>query len=82
MSCTSATSCEAIGSDPTGAQQAAAWNGTAWSLQATPVPADGSSIALKAVSCLAADDCTATPGYTTFCDQTDPRQQWWLGRTP
>jgi hypothetical protein len=63
VSCTSATSCEAIGSDPTGAQQAAAWNGTAWSLQATPVPADGSSIALKAVSCLAADDCTAVGFY-------------------
>lgn len=63
VSCVSASFCEAIGSDPTGTQQAAAWNGTAWSLQATPMPADGSSIGLTAVSCVAADDCTAVGSY-------------------
>ena len=69
VTCLSAGFCEATGSDSTGTQDAAAWNGTAWSLQATPLPADGSSIDLTAVSCLAADACTAVGSYfsnTTF----------------
>ncbi|HEX6518949.1 MAG TPA: hypothetical protein VF070_02895 [Streptosporangiaceae bacterium] len=73
VSCVSASFCEAIGTGSSAAQEAAVWNGTAWSLQATPLPADGNDIGLRAVSCVAADSCTAVGFYTqnnTFAQLT------------
>jgi hypothetical protein len=78
VSCASARFCEAIGIGPDTTQQAAAWNGKAWSAQATPLPADGNSISLNAVSCVAADDCTAVGWYfqnTTF-NQLTLAERW------
>jgi hypothetical protein len=53
ISCSSANFCEAVGQGPSG-ENAAAWNGTSWTDQATPA---GS--ALTAVSCTAASSCEA-----------------------
>jgi hypothetical protein len=65
VSCVSATACEAVGLGPSSTQAAAAWNGTAWSVQTTPLPADGSDMALHAVSCVRANSCEAVGFYFT-----------------
>jgi hypothetical protein len=78
VSCASTSFCEAIGIGPDATQQAAAWNGTTWSAQAAPLPADGNDISLNAVSCVAADDCTAVGWYfqnTTF-NQLTLAEHW------
>jgi hypothetical protein len=62
VSCVSPRSCEAVGSGPSG-EDAERWNGTSWSPQATPAPADGSSIAMSAVSCPARGSCEAVGNY-------------------
>jgi hypothetical protein len=77
VSCVSASFCEAIGAG-NAAQEAAEWNGTAWLPQATPLPADGNANDLRAVSCVAADDCTAVGDYTqdTTFDQLTLAEHW------
>jgi hypothetical protein len=63
VSCTSPTACTAVGSyeASSGAHVTLAerWNGTAWTVQATPNPATPPRSALTAVSCVSASDCTA-----------------------
>lgn len=56
ISCSSATSCLAVGFSG-GQALAEGWNGTTWTIQPTPTPAGGSD--LEGVSCSAANDCTA-----------------------
>ncbi len=67
VSCTSATACTATGSASGSGEVpgtlAEHWNGTAWSIQATPTPAGASGSALSGVSCPSATDCTAA-GYS------------------
>ncbi len=63
VSCTSARACEAVGyymnsSDDT-FTLAERWNGTTWSVQATPNPTGATSSSLDAVFCTAADACEA-----------------------
>jgi len=61
VSCTSATSCFAVGfggSTPL----AAHWNGTTWTTQATPSP--GPSGAFSGVSCTSDTACTAVGNYS------------------
>ena len=65
VSCVSATSCEAVGIGPSDTQNAATWNGTAWSVQATPLPKNGNGILLNAVSCVKATSCKAVGRYLT-----------------
>jgi hypothetical protein len=64
VSCVSAASCTAVGSYFAKAKPqrtlAEHWNGSKWSLQATPNPADASASELAAVSCTSAASCTAT----------------------
>src|SRR5262249_60893774 len=43
--------------------EAEGWNGTAWSAQAVPAPANGSSVGLVAVSCSAAQSCEAVGNF-------------------
>jgi hypothetical protein len=62
VSCTSPSFCEATGFGPAG-DEAEGWNGAAWSAQATPAPADGSSVGLLAVSCTGAQSCEAVGNY-------------------
>jgi hypothetical protein len=60
VSCASATSCEAVGpGNSSGATFAAGWNGSAWTAQTVPAPAGAKIVALKTVSCPAADACEA-----------------------
>ena len=72
VSCTSAGSCTAVGqyasSTPPnfGEPQTLAevWNGTAWSIPATPDPSSTGENILYGVSCGATDACTAVGQYT------------------
>lgn len=62
VSCTSATSCEAVGySEASTGQTALAelWNGTSWSIQATPANGKANDVQLQAVSCATASSCVA-----------------------
>jgi len=67
VSCTGPKACTAVGwytnSSGYKVTLAEVWNGTAWSIQATPNPTgDDPSGELDAVSCSAADACTAVGG--------------------
>jgi len=68
MSCSSATACTAAGSYGTSTGSsvmlAERWNGTAWSIQATPSPAGATGSELLAVSCTATGACTAAGSVT------------------
>src|SRR5215831_16027412 len=68
MSCSSATTCTAAGSYGTssgsGVMLAEAWNGTRWSIQATPSPAGATGSEFLAVSCTAPGACTAVGAVT------------------
>ena len=67
VSCTTATACTAAGnytaSDGTQVTLAESWNGTSWSIQATPNPAGATASHLNGVSCTSATACTAVGGY-------------------
>jgi hypothetical protein len=67
VSCLSPTSCEATGSytNDSGPYYAlaAAWNGTAWTLQSAPSPAGAYQTVLDGVSCAAADLCETVGTY-------------------
>ena len=65
VSCTSASACTAVGEyNVTGntVMLAERWNGTAWTVQATPNPALGST-GLGGVSCTSASACIAVGSY-------------------
>jgi hypothetical protein len=67
VSCSSASACTAVGSyyaDGEDAPLAERWNGTAWSVQATPSPSGATDSYLEGVSCSSASACTAV-GYDT-----------------
>ena len=76
VSCLSATFCEAAGSYSNGSGQyyavAAAWNGTAWSLQSAPSPAGAYQTSFNGVSCVTADACEAV-GYYQLTAQSQPQ---------
>jgi hypothetical protein len=59
MSCTSPSSCEAVGflSSSGSSGLAASWNGSTWRIQTTPSPAKTASTSLSAVSCSSARAC-------------------------
>ena len=70
VTCTSATSCEAVGTvDSTPGQQAPLadhWDGSAWTVQTTQQPAGSSGSNFYGVSCASATACTAVGDlYTT-----------------
>jgi hypothetical protein len=66
-SCTSSTSCTAVGwsknSTGTYVTLVEHWNGTEWSIQSTPNPAEATSSWLGAVSCSSSAGCTAVGDY-------------------
>jgi hypothetical protein len=68
VSCTAANACTAVGSylNSAGhyASLAEAWNGTQWSVQATPDPTGSTGSSLSGVSCTGASACTAVGGFT------------------
>lgn len=62
ITCVSESSCVAVGVDG-GHAKIVAWQGTAWSEQAAPVPAEATSSKLTGVSCTSAAACTAVGSY-------------------
>jgi hypothetical protein len=82
VSCTSATSCIAVGYY-TGTSPAASgritladqWNGTAWSVLTTPFPPEAGSV-LYGVSCFSATDCTAVGYYEAGTTYLALAERW------
>jgi hypothetical protein len=81
VSCTAATSCEAVGSYVSGsavtATLAELWNGTVWTVQATPNPSGATTSELTSVSCTAANACKAVGDAVTSAQQ--PLAESWNG---
>jgi hypothetical protein len=77
VSCTSATSCKAVGShavatgNPGNATLAEQWGGKHWKAQPTPNPAGAGAAGFDAVSCTSASTCMATGASL---DQTGENQ--------
>jgi hypothetical protein len=69
VSCTTASSCEAVGETPGGNDQegtvAESWNGSAWTVQSAPGPSTTLGSELDAVSCASATSCTGVGWYTS-----------------
>jgi hypothetical protein len=67
VSCTSSTACTAVGhyriSAGVNVMLAERWNGTSWTVQSTPSPADGTGSSLFGVSCTSSTACTAVGNY-------------------
>jgi hypothetical protein len=85
VSCTSKSHCVAVGSSiasDTGLEVTLAevWDGHAWTIQSTPNPTGASTTTLLAVSCAAANACTAV-GYSTNAatDVTTDLVEVWKG---
>jgi hypothetical protein len=77
LSCVSATFCEAVGLGPSGTQDAAAWDGTTWTVQTTPLPSDGNDMSVNAVSCVTASSCQAVGWYfNTVFEQLTLAETW------
>lgn len=85
VSCTSASSCTAVGwyRIHGGRQRPVAerWNGSAWSIQAVPIPARATNSFLTSVSCTSATGCTAIGGYDTPRSRPQPLAERWNGST-
>jgi hypothetical protein len=68
VSCTSRTSCTAVGSYTNSAAVTLAlaerWNGARWSIQQTPDPAGATGTSLSGVSCTSTNACTAVGSYS------------------
>src|SRR5215472_116059 len=69
ISCTSASTCTAVGTYVSGflgpgLPLAERWNGINWRVQAAAIPAGAKSARLLAVSCSSATACTAVGGYS------------------
>jgi len=83
VSCSSPTSCIAVGlNDNGGVALAEYWNGTSWAVQSTPNPAGTAGSEFSGISCSSATACTAVGsyyddtslGYFTFAE-------YWNGTT-
>jgi hypothetical protein len=85
VSCPTASSCEAVGSyfdsSFTAVTLAESWDGTSWTLVASPTPTDSPSSALSAVSCASASNCLAV-GHSyspSFAGKDDTLAESWNG---
>ncbi len=69
VSCSSATACTAVGAyaNASGVTEPLAlrWNGTKWTVEATPNPSGTRDLHLSGVSCISATACTAVGDYVT-----------------
>ena len=87
LSCTSATSCTAVGTyypQPTPGvgylPLAEHWDGTRWAIQPTPIPAGSPQAQLSAVSCASATSCTAVGFYYVDAGgNSGPLAEHWNG---
>lgn len=84
VSCTSANSCEAVGSDSGGAggtaMLAEVWNGATWTIQTTPSPTGANYSLLSSVSCSSPDECEAVGNYFTGSGAGGLLGEVWNGR--
>jgi hypothetical protein len=71
VSCTSPTSCIAVGDSDTGALTEQ-WNGTAWAMIAMPPLQNTDGGELFGISCPKSTDCTAVGAYSTGADPFAP----------
>lgn len=82
VSCPSAANCLAVGYYfRSGTQLALAehWNGSTWSVQATPNPAGATAVALAGVSCVSAANCTAVGNYLAQAEPQRTLAEHWNG---
>ncbi len=83
VSCTSNAECIAVGQDKGSGGRlvtlAEAWNGTAWSVQSTPVPAGARLSGLAGVSCVSTADCVAVGQYRTAAGVHVALAEGWNG---
>lgn len=82
VSCTSSSACTMVGeyrnSSTTRVTFAERWNGTEWSIQTTPNPAEAKESFLWAVSCASSTSCTAV-GASGVAGETAPLAEHWNG---
>ena len=81
VACTAAASCESTGTyNKSGGSPALAegWNGTKWTLQATPAISGSAYAALQGLACTASSNCWAV-GETIGSSATDPLIEKWNG---
>jgi hypothetical protein len=82
-SCVSSSSCEATGYYENGAGTSRAlaerWNGSEWSIQATPNPSGAKSADLEWVACSSASACEATGHYENASGVTVTLAEHWNG---
>jgi sugar lactone lactonase YvrE len=80
VSCTSATSCTAVGryklSSGGFLTLAEAWNGSEWTVQSTPNPSGATSAQLTSVSCSSASACTAVGSYVGSAGTASLVERW------
>jgi hypothetical protein len=83
VSCISASACTAVGeySDSSNAEFAVAegWNGTSWSVEATPDPSGAEGSLFNGVACNPDGTCTAVGGYTDSSGASDSLAEAWNG---
>jgi hypothetical protein len=83
VSCAQPASCVAVGDsfNSTGntATLAEHWNGTRWSIAASPNSSSGSEDVLTGVSCLSAAHCTAAGEYAALNGTSPPLIESWNG---
>jgi hypothetical protein len=78
VSCSSPTSCRAVGADGRGLH----WAGGAWDLQAPKPPVDraaGTPLTLKGVACPTSTECHAVGSYTSTAGGQSRLTQGWSG---
>jgi hypothetical protein len=84
VSCTDASNCTGAGAyrDSRGVQHTLAerWNGTSWSIQTTPNPAESTNTVLQNISCAERFSCVAVGDYVTGGTWV-PMAQYWNGIT-
>jgi hypothetical protein len=85
VSCASSTECIAVGQDKSSSGKlvtlAEEWNGSAWSVQGTPVPAGARLSGLAGVSCPSTTACTAVGQYRTAAGVHVTLAEGWNGTT-
>jgi hypothetical protein len=82
VSCVSASSCTAVGSNagPSETTLAESWNGSTWSVVSSPSQGDDAS-QLSGVSCVSASSCTAVGTYEAYETSTDSYYQQTLAES-
>lgn len=79
VSCTTSTACAAAGLYESGGVRhgfAEGWNGTEWTVQTTPDPAEAKSAEISAISCTSSTACTAVGHYTTSTTSVTLAERW------